>query len=171
MAQILPLNTDLGEDMEGASIDVLFTPQLETTETLVSINITDYEPTQGITVDGNRLYGTYESVFSFSSDALKYRLNDDFETASSWDDLPKDESTQLYLWRAPQNLRKVFSYTVEMIYNYQEESSSGGSRSDSGTEPPPAPVQKTLTKVYTKTIVGNWSKWARQLRNYVYVRP
>ncbi|EFW1905383.1 hypothetical protein F1Z50_23030, partial [Shigella sonnei] len=75
------------------------------------------------------------------------------------------------LWRAPQNLRKVFSYTVEMIYNYQEESSSGGTRSDSGTEPPPAPVQKTLTKVYTKTIVGNWSKWAQQLRNYVYARP
>lgn len=157
--------------MEGASIDVLFTPQLETSETLVSINIIDYEPTQGITVDGNHLYGTYESVFSFSSDALKYRLNDDFKTASSWDDLPKDESTQLYLWRAPKNLRKVFSYTVEMIYNYQEESSSGGTRSDSGTEPPPAPVQKTLTKVYTKTIVGNWSKWAHQLRNYVYVRP
>ncbi|EFW1905345.1 hypothetical protein F1Z50_22815, partial [Shigella sonnei] len=87
MAQILPLNTDLGEDMEGASIDVLFTPQLETSETLVSINIIDYEPTQGITVDGNHLYGTYESVFSFSSDALKYRLNDDFKTASSWDDL------------------------------------------------------------------------------------
>lgn len=171
MAQILPLNTDLGEDMEGASIDVLFTPQLETSETLVSINIIDYEPTQGITVDGNHLYGTYESVFSFSSDALKYRLNDDFKTASSWDDLPKDESTQLYLWRAPKNLRKVFSYTVEMIYNYQEESSSGGTRSDSGTEPPPAPVQKTLTKVYTKTIVGNWSKWAQQLRNYVYMRP
>lgn len=157
--------------MEGASIDVLFTPQLETSETLVSINIIDYEPTQGITVDGNHLYGTYESVFSFSSDALKYRLNDDFKTASSWDDLPKDESTQLYLWRAPKNLRKVFSYTVEMIYNYQEESSSGGTRSDSGTEPPPAPVQKTLTKVYTKTIVGNWSKWAQQLRNYVYMRP
>ncbi|UPW39247.1 hypothetical protein ESCO47_00008 [Escherichia phage vB_EcoM_ESCO47] len=157
--------------MEGASIDVLFTPQLETSETLVSINITDYEPTQGITVDGNHLFGTYESVFSFSSDALNYRLGDDFETASSWDDLPSDESTQLYLWRAPQNLVKVFSYTVEMIYNYQEEGSTGGSGSGSDNEPPPAPVQRKLVKVYTKTIVGNWSKWANQLRNYVYARP
>lgn len=175
MANILPMSPDLGDDMEGASIDVFFTAQLETNETLVSINITNYEPTPGITVEDNHLFGTYESVFGFASDALKYRLNDEFKTAASWEELPTDESTQLYLWKAPQGLQKVFSYEVTVIYDFQEESESGGSgsnsRAGSDTTEPPAPVRKTLTKVYTKTIVGNWSRWANKLREYVYARP
>lgn len=178
MANILPMSTDLGDSMEGAPIDVTFTAQLETNETLVEINITEYEATPGVNVEGNHLYGVYESVFGFANDALKYRLNDEFKTAASWEDLPTDKSTQLYLWRAPASLRKVFSYTVTLTYDFQEESSggdtgsSGGSNSRAGneTDPPPAPVRKTMTKVYTKTIVGNWSRWADKLRSYVYTR-
>lgn len=172
------MSTDLGDSMEGAPIDVTFTAQLETNETLVEINITEYEATPGVNVEGNHLYGVYESVFGFANDALKYRLNDEFKTAASWEDLPTDKSTQLYLWRAPASLRKVFSYTVTLTYDFQEESSggdtgsSGGSNSRVGneTDPPPAPVRKTMTKVYTKTIVGNWSRWADKLRSYVYTR-
>lgn len=164
--------------MEGASIDVTFTAQLETNETLVEINITEYEATPGVNVEGNHLYGVYESVFGFADDALKYRLNDEFKTAASWEELPADKSTQLYLWRAPVSLQKVFSYTVTLTYDFQEESTggdtgnSGGSNSRAGneTDPPPAPVRKTMTKVYTKTIVGNWSRWADKLRSYVYAR-
>ncbi|AUV63286.1 hypothetical protein Sf25_gp5 [Shigella phage Sf25] len=69
------MSADLGESMEGSSIDVTFTAQLETGETLVSINITSYEETPGVLVEENRLYGTYESVFGFGNDALKYRLD------------------------------------------------------------------------------------------------
>ncbi|BBC14768.1 hypothetical protein KMC23_gp260 [Escherichia phage T2] len=76
--------------MEGSSIDVTFTAQLETGETLVSINITSYEETPGVLVEENRLYGTYESVFGFGNDALKYRLGDEFKTAASWEELPTD---------------------------------------------------------------------------------
>ena len=178
MANILPMSTDLGDSMEGADIDIFFTAQLETNETLVEINITEYEATPGVNVEDNHLYGVYESVFGFANDALKYRLNDEFKTAASWEDLPTDKSTQLYLWRAPASLRKVFSYTVTLTYDFQEESSggdtgsSGGSNSRAGneTDPPPAPVRKTMTKVYTKTIVGNWSRWADKLRSYVYTR-
>lgn len=178
LANIIPTSTDLGESMEGSSIDVTFTAQLETGETLVSINITSYEETPGVLVEENRLYGTYESVFGFGSDALKYRLGDEFKTASSWEELPTDSNTQLYLWKAPQNLQKTFTYEVTLIYDYQEQSESGGSGSNSRsssdtTEPtdPPAPVRKTLVKNYTKTIVGNWSRWANKLRSYVYERP
>ena len=66
--------------MEGDSIDVTFTAQLETNETLVEINITEYEATPGVNVEGNHLYGVYESVFGFADDALKYRLDDEFKT-------------------------------------------------------------------------------------------
>ena len=171
LANILPMSMDLGDSMEGAPIDVTFTAQLETNETLVEINITEYEATPGVNVEGNHLYGVYESVFGFANDALKYRLNDEFKTAASWEDLPTDKSTQLYLWRAPASLRKVFSYTVTLTYDFQEESSGGSnSRAGNETDPPPAPVRKTMTKVYTKTIVGNWSRWADKLRSYVYTR-
>lgn len=163
--------------MEGDSIDVTFTAQLETNETLVEINIINYEPTEGIIVDGAHLYGTYESVFSFGSDALKYREGDEFKTAGSWDALPDPTTVDLYLWKAPQALQKVFSYKVELTYLFTEESNSGGtgnggsnSRAGAETDPPPQPVEKKLTKVYTKTVVGNWSKWANQLRAYVYAR-
>ena len=178
LANILPMSADLGESMEGSSIDVTFTAQLETGETLVSINITSYEETPGVLVEENRLYGTYESVFGFGNDALKYRLDNEFKTAASWEDLPTDSNTQLYLWNAPQNLQKTFTYEVTLIYDYQEQSESGGSGSNSRsssdtTEPtnPPAPIRKTLVKNYTKTIVGNWSRWANKLREYAYARP
>lgn len=82
------------------------------------------------------------------------------------------------MWKAPQNLQKTFTYEVTLIYDYQEQSESGGSGSNSRsssdtTEPtdPPAPVRKTLVKNYTKTIVGNWSRWANKLRKYAYARP
>lgn len=175
MAQILPMSTDLSDDMEGSSIDVYFTAQLEQDETLVSINIISYDPTPGINVDGNHLYGTYESVFSFGGDALKYRIGDEFKSAGAWEDLPTDKSTQLYLWKAPDNLRRVFNYEVELIYDVQPpapEPPPGGSKAaNEGGTLPPEPVRKTLTKSYFKTIVGNWSKWAQQLRAYVYERP
>lgn len=167
MAEILPMSTDLSEDMEGSSIDVTFTAQLSTGETLVSINIIDYEATPGVNVENNHLYGTYESVFSFGSDSLKYRIGDEIKGAESWETLPPPEDADLFLWKAPGNLRKQFDYTVELIYNYQPPDESGG---EGGSSTTPPVIEKRLVKVYTKIIVGNWSKWANKLRSYVYVR-
>ncbi|BBC78219.1 Hypothetical protein KNT65_gp274 [Escherichia phage EcS1] len=147
----------------------MFTPVFDTGESLVSINITDYQPTPGINVDGAHLYGTYSSVFSFSGDALSYRIGDELKSASAWEDLPPKEDADLYLWRAPSKLERTFTYTVELIYMYQAPDVPGATGSDgsAGTPTTPPPVQKTLTQVYSKRIVGNWSKWAIQLRNYV----
>lgn len=165
MAEILPMSTDLSDQMEGSSIDVTFTAQLLQDETLVSINIIKYEATAGIKVEGNHLYGTYESVFGFGSDALKYRQGDNLKTAASWEQLPPPKDADLYLWKAPQSLQKVFSYTVELVYNLQ-----GPAVPDPITGAPvlPEPVEMKKQKVYTQVVVGNWSKWAQQLRNYVY---
>ncbi|QYN80602.1 hypothetical protein [Kosakonia phage Kc304] len=164
MAQILPMNTTLEEDIEGSTIDVTFSAQFETGETLVSINIVDYQPTPGIIVDGARVHGTYQSVFSFSGDALKYREGDEIKSASAWEQLPNPNQADLFLWKAPSSLERTFTYTVELIYMYQAPSEPGGA--EGGTTTPPA-VEKRLTKVYSKRIVGNWSKWAEQLRAYV----
>jgi hypothetical protein len=167
MAQILPLDTDLGDIQEGGSVDVTFTAQLDATDTLKSINIIDYQATPGIIVNGARFYGSYQSVFSFGNDALKYRQGDELKTAASWDDLPPAGTADLYLWKAPSNLERTFTYTVECIYDYQDPESSGGSGEPGGGTTIP-PVEKRITKTYTQLVYGNWSKWADELRNYVY---
>lgn len=167
MAQIFPISTDLGDIQEGCSVDVTFTVQLDSTDTLKSINIIDYQETPGISVNGARYSGTYESVFSFGTDALRYREGDELKVAASWEDLPPPNTADLYLWRAPSKLERTFTYTVECIYDYQPEESSGGSgESGGGTQPPP--IERKITKTYSQLVYGNWSRWANKLREYVY---
>lgn len=179
--QILPSNTDLGDLMEQQAVDVTFIAVPENTETVTEtvkmITIVPSEFISGISIEGPHLYGTYNNVFTLGPDSLKYRLNDEFKTASSWDDLPADESTQLYLWKAPSELRKTISYTVTVLYEEKTESTggdtgnSGGSNGRATETEPPVVVEKEFSKVYTQTVVGNWSLWASRLREYVYARP
>ncbi|AFU64091.1 hypothetical protein ACQ31_gp208 [Salmonella phage STML-198] len=166
MAQILPVNTSLGDIQEGGAVDLTFTAQLDATDTLKSINIIDYQPTSGIIVEGSRYYGNYNSVFSFGADALKYREGDELKTAATWEDLPPPKTADLYMWRAPSSLQRTFTYTVECIYDYQSEESSGGSGESGGTTTPP--VERRITKTYTQLVYGNWSRWGNKLREYVY---
>lgn len=165
MAIILPMSTDLSEELEESSIDVTFTAQLQNDETLVAINIISYEATPGINVLGNRLYGTYQSVFNIGNDALRYRQGNDLKVAASWEQLPPPKTADLYLWRAPSSLEKTFRYTVELVYMWQGPATVDPT---TGAEVSPAPVERKLQKVYFQRVVGNWSKWANQLRAYVY---
>lgn len=165
MAQITPLNTTLEEKVEGESEDITFGYIMDVNETFKSINIIDYQPTPGIIVDGARFYGVYQSVFSFGGDALKYREGDEIKSAQAWDDLPPPKEADLFLWRAPKALKKTFTYTVELIYIYQAPPEAGGEQG--GTVTPPA-EERRITQTYSQTVVGNWSKWANQLRAYVY---
>lgn len=165
MAEILPMSTNLSDEMEGSSIDVTFTAQLQSDETLVAINIINYEATPGINVVGNHLYGIYQSVFSFGSNALQYRQGNELKTAASWEQLPPATTADLYLWKAPGNLQKTFNYTVELVYMWQGPASVDPT---TGASVLPDPVEKRMQKVYSQLVVGNWSKWATQLRNYVY---
>lgn len=167
MAAILPINTELSDVQEGASVNQTFTFQADEGETLQSINIIEYEPTDGIIVSGNNYQGSYKSVFTFGSGALSYRIGDEMKTASKWEDLPPPNEANLYLWRAPSKLERTFSYKVEVTYIYQAPPTEGGSGESGGTTTPP-PETSTITKTYTQLVYGDWSKWAQQLRNYVY---
>lgn len=166
MADIFPINTTLNTLSEGAYVSQQFTPILDSNEELVSINIINHQPTPGIEVVGSLYQGNYESVFEYGSDALSYRLGDEFKIASTWEDLPTSVNTQLYLWRAPQVLDRTFTYTVLMKYTVTTTSGSGGS----GKATDDVVTEKQITKVYSQRIVWNWSNWANKLRNYVYGR-
>lgn len=177
--QLTPSNTDLGDLMEQEAVDVKFIAVPDNTEQVTEqvkmITIVPSESISGITIDDNHLYGTYNNVFTLGPDSLKYRLNDEFKNASSWDELPTDKSAELYLWKAPKNLRKTITYTVTVLYTEttkSDQGSSGGSSGNSGGDTePPVVVEKELVRVYTQEIVGNYSIWAQKLRDYVYARP
>lgn len=172
LANILPLSDDLSESFEGSSIDVTFTAQLTANDTLVSINIIDYENTPGVTVDleNLRVYGTYDSVFALGDNALQYREGDELKATDSWDKLPGAPAGDLFLWKAPEGLRKRFNYIVELVYIYTPPTPPPDPETGGTTDPGP-PVQMTLTKTYFKDIIGDYSRWAEKLRAYVYARP
>lgn len=165
MVDILPANTELPDIQEGGSVNQTFTAQLEATDTLESINIIDYQSTPGINVSGNNYSGVYQSVFSFGGDALKYRQGNQLKSAQSWESLPPPGDADLYLWKAPSKLERIFTYTVKVTYWRQPESPP----SESGEKTtPPAPIHMEYQKTYSQLVYGNWSKWANQLRAYVY---
>ena len=52
-------------------MDVRFRGELERKERLVEINISEYEGRGGVNVEGNDVYGVYESVLGFGDDGVK----------------------------------------------------------------------------------------------------
>lgn len=162
MADILPTNTSLPQIQEGGAVSQTFSASLAATESLVELKITKYEETDGITVGTSSYSGSYNSVFTFSDGALKYRQGNELKTASSWDELPKD--VDLYEWRAPTNLKRTFSYTVELTYDTTTSTVGANGSTTSSV------LRQTMTKTYTQLVYGNWNKWADKLRSFVYAR-
>lgn len=179
--KITPVNTDLGELMEQQAVDIMFAAVPDNTETVTetikSFSLIPSETVDGITIDdtlsGAHLHGSYNNVFTLGADSLKYRLQDEFSSASSWDELPASHETQLYLWRAPSSLTKTISYTATVVYDESTKSESNGNgnekATDTGTDEP-AVVEKTMSRVYTIIVVGNWSIWGNKLKEYVLAR-
>lgn len=163
MAQILPINSILEELIENDYVNQEFSASLDSKEAIVSLTITNYQPVTGIQVFQTHYTGYYNSVFAIGSNSLKYRENDRFESADSWESLPNSKDVDLYLWKAPQELSRTFTYTVELIYTVTVPAVPGEPGSGSIEE-------KKLTKVYSQTVKGNWSIWAEKLRSYVYSR-
>lgn len=161
--------------MEQQSVDITFTAVPDNTETVTetikSFVVTPSEIVDGIAIDdiptGVLLHGSYNNVFALEADSLKYRLGNEFSSASSWDKLPASDETQLYLWRAPSSLTKTISYTATVVYDESTKSTETGNEKATDTE---STVEKTMSLVYTITIVGNWSIWANKLREYVLAR-
>lgn len=157
MAEILPISTKLNDVKEYDNVRMTFQPQLEAGETLISINIIDRTPNDGISVEHSTYFGQYINSFNLGSDAIKVRLrlNGELKSYSSWGDLPPPESADIFEFKAPSVLTTDYSYTVKMVYEYTSPTA------------PSLPVKKEITKSYTQTVFGDYSIWAKQLRNYV----
>ena len=162
MSDILPSNTKLDDVMELENVDQTFSYTLtEEGAKFVSINIIEYTENKGIIVKGANFKGAYRGVFSFGNDSLMFRrgANLERESAPDWESLPPPKEADLFLWRAPTNLRKTFSYTVQLKYTVTSTPSEPGQSSVTS--------EKVINKTYNQDVVGNWSIWSTMLRDYV----
>lgn len=160
MADILPASTVLPSVRENTPVSQTFTPNLtEPGAILVSIKVNPIDKNNGISISGPSYSGMYTGVFTLNG-GLKYRLKTGQRlSANSWDDLPDPKTADLYSFEAPQSLEKDFSYSVEMIYDVTPPSEPG--------LPVNPTVRKNITKVYRQQVLGSWSVWANNLREYV----
>lgn len=162
MANITPANTTLPMIQEGGVVSQAFGAELASNESMVSLKIIKYEQTPGIIVGDTSYHGSYESVFNFGNNAIKYREGDELKSASSWLDVPNH--VDIYEWSAPTSLQRTFNYSVELVYDTTITVETGESGSSTTTS------RSTITKNYTQLVFGNWSKWADELRQRVYER-
>lgn len=161
MATILPVGTTLPTIFESTPVRVEFTAQLDSTDTLVSINIIEHRPNVGIAVQGAVFSGEYRDSFNLGKGSLKARLrsNGEVNVYDSWESLPPPQDADLFEFTAPSTLLTDYTYTVKLVYLYTPATEPG--------LPPPTPVEKEVTQTYTQTVKGNWNVWAKQLRDYV----
>ncbi|UOX40526.1 hypothetical protein UGMREWDR_CDS0221 [Aeromonas phage GomatiRiver_11] len=160
MSDILPVSTKLPTVRENSPVNQIFTANLtEPGATLVSITVFSLTYNEGINVAGSSYSGEYTGVFALNG-GLKYRLKTGERlTANKWEDLPDPKSADLYSFEAPASLEQDFQYNVEMVYDVITPSEPG--------MPPNPPVRNTIEKIYTQTVMGSWSIWANNLRDYV----
>lgn len=166
MAQILPASSQLPDVQEGESVNQLFTYTLGTNENFVELKIIKYDKADGIIISDESFSGSYNNVFDFGNNSLKYRQNDVLKSASSWNDIPSD--ADLYEWRAPSDLQRNFVYQVKLTYDLVTPGTPAVPGESSGT--PSTTERKTIENTYTQLVYGNWSKWGNLLRSIVYSR-
>lgn len=161
MADILPAGTNLPAQNEYEECLYSFTPSLEVGESVISVNIIDRRPNDGISVNGSTFSGQYINSFSIGKGAIKVRLRNTGRLMSydSWESLPPPQEADIYEWNAPSSLTTVYTYTVEMKYAVTPPVEPG--------LPPPIPVEKTMVKLYNQSVRGSYNIWANQLKNYV----
>lgn len=132
---------------------------------LISVEITRQEQNKGVFVEGSLIFGEYHDPFVLDSDSIHYRIGDKFIESGAWEDVPHGEQIDVYYWRAPSPLVKVYKYLVKVTYLEEQESSGGD---DGGSTAPPVP--KTISKMYSHTVYGTWDKWQNTLRDKIKER-
>lgn len=160
MSDILPISPTLPTTRENVLVSQTFNANLtEPGATLVSLQVNPVDANDGIYVTGNQFSGQYAGVFVLNG-GLKYRLKTgELETADRWEDLPDPKTADLYSFLAPNVMEKNYFYEVVMVYDVTPPVEPGG--------PVVEPTRHTITKTYSQKVVGEWTAWANNLRDYV----
>ena len=112
----------------------------------------------------SKVEGVYKNVFQLGSDAIKTvkRSDKQIQQYSSFDQIPKNKTEDVFKFKPPSSLDYPLSYTCKVIYDKKIIQTD-----DTGTSK--ETIQKDLTyeKTFQTVLKGSWDIWSKALREYI----
>ena len=114
----------------------------------------------------SKIEGVYKNVFQLGSDAIKTIKRQDKQIwqYSSFDQIPKNKTEDIFRFKPPSSLDYPLSYTCKVIYDKKIiQSSDSDSKSSKET------IQKDLIyeKTFSTVLKGSWDIWQKALKEYI----
>lgn len=112
----------------------------------------------------SKVEGVYKNVFQLGSDAIKTvkRSDKQIQQYSSFDQIPKNKTEDIFKFKPPSSLDYPLSYTCKVIYDKKiiQTDNTGTSKET---------IQKDLTyeKTFSTVLKGSWDIWQKALREYI----
>lgn len=112
----------------------------------------------------SKIEGVYKNVFQLGSDAIKTvkRSDKQIQQYSSFDQIPKNKTEDIFKFKPPSSLDNPLSYTCKVIYDKKIIQTD-----DTGTSK--ETIQKDLTyeKTFSTVLKGSWDIWQKSLKEYI----
>lgn len=112
----------------------------------------------------SKIEGVYKNVFQLGSYAIKTvkRSDKQIQQYSSFDQIPKNKTEDIFKFKPPQSLDYPLSYTCKVIYDKKIIQTD-----DTGTSK--ETIQKDLTyeKTFSTVLKGSWDIWQKALKEYI----
>lgn len=112
----------------------------------------------------SKIEGIYKNVFQLGSDAIKTvkRSDKQIQQYSSFDQIPKNKTEDIFKFKPPSSLDYHLSYTCKVIYDKKIIQTD-----DTGTSK--ETIQKDLTyeKTFSTVLKGSWDIWQKALKEYI----
>lgn len=112
----------------------------------------------------SKIEGVYKNVFQLGPEAIKTvkRSDKQIQQYSSFDQIPKNKTEDIFKFKPPSSLDYPLSYTCKVIYDKKIIQTD-----DTGTSK--ETIQKDLTyeKTFSTVLKGSWDIWQKALKEYI----
>lgn len=150
----ITLEPEITSEREEIIKQISITPQIVKDSVNIQINSTN-----GV------ISGVYKEVFNLGQNQIKSIRRSDKKIIgySRFDELPKDNSQDIFEFKPPRSLDYPLSFTINCIYDIKISSSSDNSNQTSVQYIRDQQFQKTFTTV----VKGQWDVWSKAFREHL----
>ena len=148
-------------------INVQLVNSTEEQEIIKQVKIIPYVSSDTVVItegQNSKIEGVYKNVFQLGSDAIKTvkRSDKQIQQYSSFDQIPKNKTEDIFKFKPPSSLDYPLSYTCKVIYDKKIIQTD-----DTGTSK--ETIQKDLTyeKTFSTVLKGSWDIWQKALKEYI----
>lgn len=148
-------------------INVQLVNSTEEQEIIKQVKIIPYVSRDTVVItegQNSKIEGVYKNVFQLGSDAIKTvkRSDKQIQQYSSFDQIPKNKTEDIFKFKPPSSLDYPLSYTCKVIYDKKIIQTD-----DTGTSK--ETIQKDLTyeKTFSTVLKGSWDIWQKSLKEYI----